>query len=113
MESTGMTDIHSCSHLCQRPACVAQRLEIKRFDPELYDQDRVRMEQWEDGEYVKYTDHLVQLDKYIRAAAPELLEALQKLLVLYQGKRQGIWGEQTEPVKNARAAIAKATGETK
>ena len=45
------------------------------------------------------------------AAAPELLEALKQMIVIYQGKKQGIWGEQTEAMQNARAVIAKATGE--
>lgn len=44
------------------------------------------------------------------AAAPDLLDALQKMLVLYQGRKQGVFGEWTEPVIDARAAIKKATG---
>ena len=36
--------------------------------------------------------------------------ALQQMLVVYQGKKQGIWGESTKPVIDARAALTK-TGE--
>lgn len=45
------------------------------------------------------------------AAAPDLLNALQNLLVRFQHRRPGVWGESTEPVIAARAAIAKATVE--
>ena len=42
----------------------------------------------------------------------ELLAALKTLIVRYQGKKQGVWGELTPEMLSARAAIAKATGET-
>ena len=42
----------------------------------------------------------------------ELLAALKNLIVRYQGKKQGVWGELTPEMLSARAAITKATGET-
>ena len=42
----------------------------------------------------------------------ELLAALKTLIARYQGKKQGVWGELTPEMLSARAAIAKATGET-
>jgi hypothetical protein len=50
-------------------------------------------------------------DARLIAAAPDLLEALQNLLIRFQRRRPGVWGESTEPVIAARAAIRKATGE--
>lgn len=52
-----------------------------------------------------------QANANLIAAAPELLKALRAMLVLYQGKRQGVLGEALPQVKSARAAIAKASGE--
>lgn len=38
-------------------AAQAVRAGIERFDPERYDEDRVRMEAWPDGGYVRFDDH--------------------------------------------------------
>lgn len=37
----------------------------------------------------------------------ELLAALKNLIVKYQGKKQGVWGELTPEMLSARAAITK------
>tara|TARA_R110000796_G_scaffold59629_2_gene137575 strand:- start:78 stop:344 length:267 start_codon:yes stop_codon:yes gene_type:complete len=42
----------------------------------------------------------------------ELLAALKNLIVRYQGKKQGVWGESTPEMLSARAAVLKANGVT-
>ena len=44
----------------QQVAVPATSAAIKRFEPELYDEDRVRMELDLDGDWVKYSDFLAQ-----------------------------------------------------
>lgn len=45
------------------------------------------------------------------AAAPDLLEALENLLCLYKMGKPNHFGDNLQPVIDAKAAIAKATGE--
>jgi hypothetical protein len=54
--------------------------------------------------------HVTLANARLISEAPELLQALQDLLVLYQRKRPGVWGESLDQVKAAKAAIQKATG---
>ena len=57
------------------------------------------------------TDLATELRR-LRELNAELLKALQNLMVRYQGKKQGVWGESLPEMLSARAVIAKAAGET-
>jgi len=50
-------------------------VEVERFEPERYDEDRVRMELDSQGDYVRYTDFLASLAAE-RAEAVRMREAL-------------------------------------
>lgn len=47
--------------------------EILRYEPELYDEDRVRMEMWLDGDYVRYSDYIAALAAPQPAIDPDAL----------------------------------------
>ena len=121
-------DIHSCSHLCKRPACVAQRIQATKsstrlaieetlnthipppFRYEVSDMQVAALLQEHDTEVAQLKAELAaegEKVQVLREACLRIVDAFDRLPSDHPARYAPLF------LNDARAAIAKATGEIK